>query len=99
MKSSSIFPPDVLNLPQPYETEITCFGNGFGESIVLHIPDVGWGIVDSCISTKDNNDYVLPLEYLVNVFDCGDYPPLSFLILTHPHKDHYMGMDKLITEY
>ncbi|MBU0514535.1 MAG: hypothetical protein KJ621_07150 [Proteobacteria bacterium] len=78
--------------------EIVVFGPGYGESVLLHIPGVGWGVIDSCI-VKDGQKKVVPaLEYLAELY--GDNPPeLAFIILTHPHEDHYAGMDKMITEH
>lgn len=87
-----------LTPPQENEVEITVFGSGYGESIVLHVPGVGWGVVDSC-ETKINNKRVIPpLQYLLEVFS-PDLPPLAFVVLTHPHEDHYLGLEEIIREY
>lgn len=93
-----LFSSDVLTRPEDNELEVTIFGSGYGESIVLHIPHVGWGIIDSCVQKFDGLPIVPPLEYLLKVLD-HPYPKLAFFILTHPHEDHCKGIDKIIRGY
>ncbi len=93
-----LFPSDVLTLPKEDELEISIFGPGYGESIVLHVPHVGWGIIDSFVQKFENTSIVPPLEYLLKILD-RPYPKLAFIILTHPHEDHCKGIDKIIKEY
>ena len=84
-----------ISQPNTDEVEITIFGPGFGESIVTHIPKVGWGIVDCCEFRKFPTKIVPPLEYLIY----QKAERLAFLILTHPHEDHFNGMEKIISYY
>ncbi|KHE93779.1 MAG: hypothetical protein SCABRO_00456 [Candidatus Scalindua brodae] len=93
-----LFPSDVLTLPKEDELEISIFGPGYGESIVLHVPHVGWGIIDSFVQKFENTSIVPPLEYLLKILD-RPYPKLAFIILTHPHEDHCKGIDRIIKEY
>lgn len=67
-------------------------GNGFGESIILILPNGDVGIIDSCINPKTKK--ALSLEYLVesNI----DYGKVKFLILTHFHQDHYTGISQIL---
>ena len=74
---------------------LVAFGPGFGESIALYIPEVGWGVIDSCL-VKNNNKRLNPtLEYLKS----NNVNQLAFLVLTHPHQDHYLGIDHIIKHY
>lgn len=91
----SFFSSHAINPPNEDEFELTFFGPGFGESIVLHIPGIGWGVVDSCIFRIDKETFVPPLEYL-NFLKIEN---LAFIALTHPHEDHYKGMDDIIYHY
>lgn len=93
-----LFSSDVLTLPEDNELEVSIFGSGYGESIVMHIPHVGWGIIDSCVQKFDGQPIVPPLEYLLKILD-DPYPKLAFLILTHPHEDHCKGIDRIIKGY
>ena len=68
---------------------VTVFGPGFGESIVIYIPYLGWGIIDSCLYKVKGNTINPALEYLKS----ENVTHLSFLILTHPHRDHFQGLN------
>lgn len=81
--------------PEKDQIEVTVFGPGYGESILIHIPSLGWGIVDSCCYTFKDINYVLPLEYL-RIFNVKK---LCFAIISHPHADHYKGMLNILQEF
>jgi beta-lactamase superfamily II metal-dependent hydrolase len=82
--------------PRPEELELTLFGPGYGESIVLHIPGLGWGVVDSCSwRPLGQPAKTPPLEYLRLL----SVDSLFFIILTHPHEDHYQGMAEILRAY
>jgi len=93
-----LFSKDTLTLPKEDELEISIFGPGYGESIVLHIPQVGWGIIDSCVQKFGNTTIIPTLEYLLNIIK-PSFPKLAFVILTHPYQAHCEGLDKIIKEY
>jgi len=93
-----IFPDRLLTPPHANELEICIFGPGYGESVVLHIPAVGWGIIDSCTAKVAEGEVVLPLEYLTTLL-APQFPKLAFVILTHPHEDHYKGLDRILQKY
>lgn len=93
-----IFPQKLLKPPNENELEISIFGPGYGESIVLYIPQIGWGIIDSCVLQDKKRTVVLPLEYLLSLLK-PQFPKLAFVILTHPHEDHYKGIDQVLQKY
>ena len=74
------------------EIELTLFGPGYGESIVLHIGGGAWVIVDSCI---DENGKPRALGYLE---DLGLDPARAVVLVvaTHWHDDHIRGMAALV---
>ena len=81
-----------VNKPSSQDrVRITVFGPGFGESIVIYIPQIGWGVIDSCEYRKVNP----ALEYLQK----NKAQKISFIVLSHPHLDHYKGLDQLIHSY
>jgi glyoxylase-like metal-dependent hydrolase (beta-lactamase superfamily II) len=94
----SLFPKKHLSLPKQNELEICVFGPGYGESIVIHIPGIGWGVIDSCVGNANGESFVVPLQYLIEILK-PNFPKLAFVLLTHPHEDHYKGLDKVIDEY
>jgi len=74
---------------------ICVFGPGYGESILINIPHIGWGIIDSCYPRIKGKQENPALKYLKR----KNVSKLAFLILTHPHEDHYLGFDEIIEFY
>ena len=79
--------------PANDELEITLFGPGYGESIVLHIGDGAWVFVDSCVNPDGEPRAV---QYLA---DLGADPArdVRLVVATHWHDDHIRGMARLVT--
>lgn len=82
--------------PQNNQFEITTLGNGphRGESIVMHLGDDDWVIIDSCMMQDD--ELPLPLQYLseIKVF----YDSVKMVICTHWHEDHVTGLSRILSE-
>jgi beta-lactamase superfamily II metal-dependent hydrolase len=74
---------------------VVVFGPGFGESIVLYVPDLGWGVIDSCTYKKKNVTINPALEFLKS----RHVSSLAFVILTHPHRDHFQGLSLIIDHF
>ena len=91
----SNLPYEEITPPKVDEIEFTFFGPGLGESIVVYIPGIGWGVIDSCEFGPATEKFVPPLEYLIY----QQVKSLAFVILTHPHSDHFSGMDQIIGHY
>ena len=79
------------------ELSIHVIGSGRGESVLLHLPDDTWGVIDCCsgVSGPDESDSNLTLRFLV----AKKVESLEFLCLTHPHTDHYRGMSALLARF
>lgn len=78
-----------LTPPKPDEIEVSVFGPGFGESVVVHLGDGEWIIVDSCAG--EGAESSKPLEYLKTI---GQTPEESVrvVVATHWHNDHVVGL-------
>ena len=78
--------------PRDDEFEVTVFGPGYGECIVLHVGGGAWVIVDSCLGA---NDSPVALKYLKRI---GLDPARSvrMVVATHWHDDHIRGMAELV---
>ena len=78
--------------PKEDEFELTLFGPGYGESIVLHIGGGAWAIVDSCI---DGNGKPTALAYLEHL-GLDPAESVALVVATHWHDDHIRGMAELL---
>ena len=77
--------------PQANEIEVSLFGPGYGECVLLHLGFSDWVIVDSCLN-KDKSPPVL--EYLRAL---GQDPAqvVKLVVATHWHDDHIGGLGVL----
>lgn len=82
----------MLNCPpKDNEIEITICGPGVGESIVVHLGDQNWIIVDSTLVSGEP----WPLWYLRRI---GVDPSNSvrLVVATHWHSDHVAGIHRVL---
>ena len=78
--------------PREDEVEVTLLGPGYGESIVVHIGQGSWIVVDSCINDSGEPQ---ALEYLVALGVKPD-DAVGLIVATHWHDDHIRGMATLV---
>ena len=78
--------------PGEGEFELTLFGPGYGESIVLHVGDGAWVVVDSCI---DTDRAPRALRYLESI-GLDPAQAVVLIVATHWHDDHIRGMARLV---
>lgn len=76
--------------PEPDELEISVFGAGVGECILVHCGSGYWICVDSAV--EDGKCWAL--SYLDQIGVPAD--ALKFLIATHWHTDHVLGLAELV---
>ena len=80
-------------VPPPKDVlEFALIGPGYGETIVFHLGNDNWVIVDSC---KDEKGQPRALRYLE---DIGVDPQVSVVLVvaTHWHDDHIRGMSRVV---
>lgn len=78
--------------PDKGEFEFTLLGPGYGESIVLHVGEGVWILVDSCVGTDGTPR---ALQYLESIgVDPAD--AVSLIVATHWHDDHIRGIANLV---
>lgn len=78
--------------PLSNEFELTLFGNGYGECVLLHMGDNKWIIVDSCINPWTQQ--VAPLEYL-EAINVDISKSVEMLVVSHWHDDHIKGVGQI----
>lgn len=70
--------------------ELHVLNAGYGESIVLHLPNDEWGVVDCYAASVRDPNTNAAIQFLKQ----RNVTRLEFLCLTHPHDDHYRGMSQ-----
>jgi hypothetical protein len=81
--------------PKPEELEISVFGPGFGECIVVHFGQGDWGIVDSCL--EPNSKRPVALHYL-KLLQVDAEKSVRFVLASHWHDDHMQGISSVFKE-
>lgn len=82
----------VTSAPGPTELEVSVFGPGFGECIVLHLGHGKWAVVDSCLDATSKQP--ASLQYLDSI---GTDPrkSIQLVVATHWHDDHMGGISQV----
>ncbi|MCQ2233335.1 MAG: MBL fold metallo-hydrolase [Paludibacteraceae bacterium] len=88
---------DFFDTPAADVAEVTLIGgtDGFGESIVVHIGNGQWLIVDCCINPITGQ--CLPLEYLKSI-NVDIKKQVRYIVCTHWHDDHIAGLSTLLSQ-
>ena len=81
-----------MKAPEPNEIEITVFGPGYGECIVIHIGSGKWAIVDSCL---DDAREPASLSYLAKLGVSVENAVVS-VSASHWHDDHVKGLARTV---
>lgn len=77
------------------ETVLIGTGGGYGESIVIHLGNNDWIVIDSCVNPKTMTP--LPLDYLKEK-GVDFRSDVKLIICTHWHDDHILGLSTLLKE-
>lgn len=88
-------PEEVQNRPTDQEIEVSLFGPGFGECVVVHLGSNRWAVVDSCL------DKVAKRAAALTYFDQIGVDPRSsvdLIVCTHWHDDHIKGIASVLSE-
>lgn len=87
--NSQTIPPDAQEL------EVSIFGPGFGECVVLHLGHGHWGVVDSCLDPSSKHPAAL--KYLESLsVDVGS--SIRLIVATHWHDDHMQGISEIFQQ-
>lgn len=83
-----------LNIPPgDNEIEVSVFGPGFGECILVHYGNKKWAVLDSCIDVSNGNPAAL--TYL-NQLDLDLSECVKLVMATHWHDDHIRGLSQVV---
>jgi hypothetical protein len=79
--------------PAPHELEISVFGPGIGECVVVHIGDGDWIVVDSCVDRQSGRP--VALGYLESLgVDVASR--VKLVVASHWHDDHIQGLAEIL---
>lgn len=81
-----------MDKPNENEIEVSVFGPGYGECIVIHLGKNEWLIVDSCLNPQTKN--IATIEYFASIGVSLD--AVKAIVATHWHDDHIRGLSKLL---
>lgn len=80
--------------PRLDELEVSVFGPGKGESVLVHLGAHDWIVVDSCVDQLDKTNPAL--HYLERIgVDVAD--SVRLVVGTHAHDDHIAGLGDIYT--
>ena len=83
----------TINPPEYDEFELSLFGPGVGECIVVHLGEGEWAVVDSCLNPRAKEP--VALSYLKSLgLDVGR--SVRLVVVTHWHDDHMEGVATLL---
>jgi beta-lactamase superfamily II metal-dependent hydrolase len=77
--------------PDNDEIEVSIFGPGYGECVLLHVGSNNWFIIDSCIDPLSKDPIALSYLEAINV---NPATSVRQVIATHWHDDHIRGLGK-----
>lgn len=80
--------------PSADELEVSLFGTGYGESLLIHYTNNKWIIIDSCYDYKNKNSAVLSYFQQLNIS-----PDTTHIIVSHWHDDHIKGISQLLDSF
>lgn len=79
---------DFWDKPSPSEIEVSIFGKGYGECILIHTGDGRWIIIDSF---KDETKQPIAMRYLQSIGVKVD-SDVTVIAASHWHDDHISGL-------
>ena len=82
-----------LEKPAEDEIEVSLFGPGYGESVVLHVGRDEWVIIDSCTHSSHGNP--VPLHYLQSL-GVDATQRVVLVVASHWHDDHIRGLSTIV---
>ncbi len=77
--------------PRSDEIEVSVWGPGYGESVLIHALNNEWIIIDSCIDPITRQPPVLDYLEKINV---DPAEAVKLVVATHWHDDHIRGLSK-----
>ena len=78
--------------PGARELELSVFGPGFGECILLHLGDGNWAVIDSCLDATSKQPAAL---HYLGALGANPTTSIQLVVATHWHDDHMDGISSV----
>lgn len=79
--------------PAANELEVSLFGPGYGESVIVHIGNGQWIVVDSCLGQSGGEPAAL---HYFSEIGCDVEHSVLLVVITHWHDDHVRGLREVV---
>ena len=86
----------MKDAPSPDVLEVSLIGSGYGESVIVHLGDGEWIVIDSCLERDGGNlSRSSAIAYLSKIgVDLANR--VSHVFATHWHGDHIAGLSEVV---
>lgn len=81
------------SVPDSQQLEVSLFGSGVGECVVVHLGFGEWMIVDSCRHPETQQP--VALQYLKSI-NVDPACAVKLVVISHWHDDHVAGMTEVV---
>lgn len=81
-----------MSPPRFDELEVSVFGPGRGESVIIHIGNQKWITIDSC---KTHRDQASPALSYLEQLGVNIAQDIVLVVATHAHDDHTAGLSQI----
>ena len=85
--------PSLNQPPEPDQLEVSIFGPGVGECVVVHLGNSHWVVVDSCVECRSKRP--IALEYLEGL-GLDPASAIKLIVVSHWHDDHIAGIAEIL---
>ena len=79
--------------PRRDQIEVSVFGPGFGECVVIHLGDGNWAVVDFCVQGAAKEPAAL---LYLRALGLDPSRSIKLILATHWHDDHCRGISKVV---
>lgn len=80
-------------IPRADEFELTIFGPGVGECILMHLGDGSWFVIDSCRFPRSKTPVAIAYLEMLKI---DPSTAIQSILATHWHDDHVNGLSDIV---
>ena len=88
----------MRDAPSSDVLEVSLIGPGYGESVLVHLGDGEWVIVDSCVEKDSQGSYWSSAVSYLKRIGVNLAERVSHVVATHWHDDHIAGLSQVVND-